>query len=108
YVLSNHTQTQAAANLISDKYESQLSKNTLYLAVDARLAAILGQTQDALNRIDKLSENNNIAEIYEFKGDIYLLALGKDAAEKQWTTAIQMGGNQYRLMQKIKTGNIYE
>jgi tetratricopeptide (TPR) repeat protein len=108
YFLSNHNQTQAAANLIADKYENHFSKNPLYNAVDARLAAILGQTQEALNRIEKIQEVNSIAEIHEFKGDIFLLALGKDAAEKQWKTAIQMGGNQYRLMQKIKTGNIYE
>lgn len=108
YFLANFTQTQAAAEQIAKKHETPFSKNTLFIAVDSRLKAIQGQTQEALNRIDKIQEINSIPEIHEFKGDIYALANNKEKAEKQWNIAIQLGGNQYRLMQKIKTGNIYE
>lgn len=106
YYLSLREEKLEQAKEMSAKSLKLSPDNPTYLDTYAWILFKAKEYKEALKTQEKaikLSKSPS-AEMYEHLGDMYYKLNQKEEAKKQWQLAIEAGGNQEKLQEKLSTG----
>ena len=89
------------ALFISDASSGYITNHALILK--ATILDIQGSSEEAINFIEGINEEDTSPGLLELLGDLYKKAEDKPSAEKAWKRALEKGGNKERINVKIQS-----
>ena len=89
------------ALFISDASSGYITNHALILK--ATILDIQGSSEEAINFIEGIKEEDTSPGLLELLGDLYKKAEDKPSAEKAWKRALEKGGNKERINVKIQS-----